>query len=110
MDNNYIPTAYDEKIQSRNLNILKTALPYMNGSHQKEILMLIKSLELKKSLELVNNSESSLSIMSAESPMENTLNMLNDIRQFCNEREQEHIDLMVNLFSMFSTCGTMFSS
>ena len=53
MDNNYIPTAYDEKIQSRDLNILKTALPYMNGSHQKEILMLIKSLELKKSLALL---------------------------------------------------------
>ena len=74
------------------------------------LLIAARLLELKKSLELVNNSESSLSIMSAESPMENTLNMLNDIRQFCNEREQEHIDLMVNLFSMFSTCGTMFSS
>lgn len=109
MDNNYIPTAYDEKIQSRDLNILKTALPYMNSSRQRELIMLIKSLELKKSLDLISSNEASLSIMSADSPMENTLNMLNDIRKFCSEREQEHIDLMLNLFSMFSTYETMFS-
>ena len=109
MDNNYIPTAYDEKIQSKDLNILKTALPYMNSSRQKEILTLIKSMELRKSLELINSNDTSVSIMSTDNPMENTLNMLNDIRQFCSEREQEQIDLMVNLFSMFSTYETMFS-
>ncbi len=109
MDNNYIPTIFDEKIQSKDLQILKTALPYMGGKHQKEILTLIKSLELKKSLDLINSNDSSLSICSTGSPMENTQNMLNDIRQFCSEKEQEHIDMMLNLFSMFSTYETMFS-
>lgn len=109
MDNNYIPTPFDEKIESKDLKILKTALPYMNGSRQKEILMLIKSMELKKSLDLINNSDASVSIMSAENPMENTQKMLNDIRQFCNEQEQENIDMILNLFSMFSTYGSMFS-
>lgn len=109
MDNNYIPTAFDEKIESKDLKILKTALPYMKGAHQKEIITLIKSLELRKSLELINSEDSSLSIMSTDNPTENTLNMLSDIRQFCNEREQEHIDLLLNLFSMFSTYETMFS-
>lgn len=109
MDNNYIPTPFDEKIESKDLKILKTALPYMNGTRQKEILMLIKSMELKKSLDLINNSDASVSIMSAENPMENTQKMLNDIRQFCNEQEQENIDMILNLFSMFSTYGSMFS-
>lgn len=109
MDNNYIPTAFDEKIESKDLKILKTALPYMKGPRQKEIITLIKSLELRKSLELINSDDSSLSIMSTDNPTENTLNMLSDIRQFCNEREQEHIDLLLNLFSMFSTYETMFS-
>ena len=44
MDNNYIPTAFDEKTQSKDLQILKTALTYMRGSRQKEILMLIKAM------------------------------------------------------------------
>lgn len=109
MDNNYIPTPFDEKIESKDLKILKTALPYMNGTRQKEILMLIKSMELKKSLDLINSSDASVSIMSAEDPMENTQKMLNDIRQFCNEQEQENIDMILNLFSMFSTYGSMFS-
>lgn len=109
MDNNYIPTPFDERIESKDLKILKTALPYMNGTRQKEILMLIKSMELKKSLDLINSSDASVSIMSAENPMENTQKMLNDIRQFCNEQEQENIDMILNLFSMFSTYGTMFS-
>lgn len=109
MDNNYIPTAFDEKIESRDLKILKTALPYMKGARQKEIITLIKSMELKKSLDLINSDDTSLSIMSTDNPMENTLNMLGDIRQFCNEREQEHIDLLLNVFSMFSTYETIFS-
>ncbi len=109
MDNNYIPTPFDEKIENKDLKILKTALPYMNGTRQKEILMLIKSMELKKSLDLINSSDASVSIMSAENPMENTQKMLNDIRQFCNEQEQENIDMILNLFSMFSTYGSMFS-
>lgn len=109
MDNNYIPTAFDEKIQSKDLQILKTALPYMNGSRQKEILTLIKSMELKKSIDLVNSDDTSLSICSTDNPMENTLNMLSDIRKYCSEREQEHIDMILNIFSMFSTYETMFS-
>ncbi|MCI8917921.1 MAG: hypothetical protein HFH29_03980 [Eubacterium sp.] len=109
MDNNYIPTAFDEKIQNKDLQILKTALPYMKGPRQKEILTLIKSMELRKSIELIDSDDTSLSICSTDNPMENTLNMLSDIRKFCSEREQEHIDMMLNLFSMFSTYETMFS-
>jgi len=109
MDNNYIPTAFDEKTQNKDLQILKTALPYMRGSRQKEILTLIKSIELKKSLDLIDSDDTSLSICSTDNPMENTVNMLSDIRQFCSEQEQEHIDMILNIFSMFSTYGTMFS-
>lgn len=109
MDNNYIPTAFDEKIQNKDLKILKTALPYMNGARQKELLTLIKSMELRKSIELINSDDTSLSICSTDNPMENTLNMLSDIRQFCNEKEQENIDMLLNVFSMFSTYETMFS-
>lgn len=109
MDNKYIPTAFDEKIQNKDLQILKTALPYLKGPRQKEILMLIKSMELKKSMDLIDSDDASLSICSTENPMENTLNMLGDIRKFCSEREQEQIDLILNLFSMFTTYETMFS-
>ncbi len=109
MDNNYIPTSFDEKVQNKDLQILKTALPYLKGSRQKEILTIIKSMELKKSLELIDSNDTSLSICSTDNPMENTLNMLNDIRRFCSEKEQEHIDMMLNLFSMFTTYETMFS-
>ncbi len=109
MDNNYIPTAFDEKTQNKDLQILKTALPYMRGSRQKEILTLIKAIELKKSIDLIDSDDTSLSICSSENPMENTLNMLGDIRQFCSEKEQENIDMILNIFSMFSTYETMFS-
>ena len=109
MDNNYIPTAFDEKTQNTVLQILKPALPYMRGSRQKEILTLIKSIELKKSIDLIDSDDTSLSICSTENPMENTLQMLSDIRKFCTEQEQEHIDMILNIFSMFSTYETMFS-
>ena len=69
MDNNYIPTAFDEKTQNKDLQILKTALPYMRGPRQKEILTLIKAIELKKSFDLINSDDTSLSICSSENPM-----------------------------------------
>ncbi|KAI4447484.1 hypothetical protein C823_002003 [Eubacterium plexicaudatum ASF492] len=81
----------------------------MRGPRQKEILTLIKAIELKKSIDLIDSDDTSLSICSGENPMENTLHMLGDIRQFCSEQEQEHIDMILNIFSMFSTYETMFS-
>ena len=81
----------------------------MRGSRQKEILTLIKAIELKKSIDLIDSDDTSLSICSSENPMENTLNMLGDIRQFCSEKEQENIDMILNIFSMFPTYETMFS-
>ena len=107
MDSNYIASILDEKTQSRDLQILKTALPYINASHQREFVTLIKSLELKKSLDLLDSDDTSLSICSTDDPMENTRNLLSDIRQFCTEAEQERIDMMLNVFSMFSTYETL---
>ena len=103
MDNNFIASILDEKTQSRELQILKTALPYVNTSHQKEFVALIKALELRKSLDLLDSDDTSLSICSTDDPMENTRNLLSDIRKFCTDSEQERIDMMLNVFSMFST-------
>ena len=37
------------------------------------------------------------------------LAMLNDLRQFCNSKEQETLDMLANMFSMLETYETIFN-
>jgi len=43
-----------------------------------------------------------------ENPEENVVNMLNDIRPYCNEKEAENLDSFINMFQLFSAYDLLF--
>ena len=43
----YTPTAFDVETQSRNIQILKSIIPYMDGPRQRNFAMMVKFLELR---------------------------------------------------------------
>ena len=45
--NEYTPTAFDIETQSRNIQMLKTIVPYMDSARQKGFALMIKFLELR---------------------------------------------------------------
>ena len=98
MDDELKPTLFDEQLQSKELQILKTSIPYLQEPQQKNLAIFAKILELQKTIHFFENDSSSLNICSMENPEENVVNMLNDIRPYCNEKEAENLDSFINMF------------
>ena len=80
-------TPFDNMTQTRELQMLKTMLPYMKESQN----------------------TAALSMCSVEEDHNNMLCMLEDLRGFCTEKEQETLDMLSNMFSMLETYETLFS-
>ena len=74
-------TPFDYMTQTRELQMLKTMLPYMKV----------------------------MSMCSVDEGSNNMVAMLNDLRAFCTSKEQETIDMLANMFSMLETYETIFS-
>ena len=92
MDDELKPTLFDEQLQSKELQILKTSIPYLQEPQQKNLAIFAKILELQKTIHF----------------FENDSNMLNDIRPYCNEKEAENLDSFINMFQLFSAYDLLF--
>ena len=99
----YTPTTFDIETQSRNIQILKTVIPYVNSSSQKNFALMVKFLELRNVASLFNEEPVSLSMCSTDDPSEKRMQLLNDIKKFCTPAEQDSIDMMLTAFKMFSS-------
>lgn len=102
-------TPFDYMTQTRELQMLKTILPYMHESQKKQFAILIKYMELQNTIQVFSQEDKVLSMCSMDEDRNTTLSMLNDLRQFCNSKEQETLDMLINMFSMLETYETIFS-
>ncbi len=80
----------DTLIQDRHLEMMKAAIPYLNTSRQKNMAMLVKFMELQRTMALFQNSGNDLR-MCSEEEREDPVQMLNAIREYCTDREKEII-------------------
>lgn len=104
----YTPTSFDIETQSRNIQMLKTVIPYMDSSRQRTFALMVKFLELRNVATLFNQEPVSLSMCSTDDPSEKRIQLLNDIKKFCTPSEQDSIDMMMTAFQMFSSYDTIF--
>ncbi len=97
------PTIFDTLTQSREIQMLKTAIPYMKQAQQKQFAILIKYMELQKAAAVFSNDENA-TLAACGLPEEelNSINMLNEMRKYATPKELETIDTLTNLFSMLS--------
>lgn len=102
----YIPTTFDIETQSKNIQILKTIIPYVDGKRQKNFAMMVKFLELRNVATMFDTQPISLSMCSSEDSTDRNLQLLNDIKKFCTPAEQDNIDMMLSAFQMFSSYDT----
>lgn len=102
-------TPFDNMTQTRELQMLKTALPYMKSAQKKQFAILIKYMELQNTMQVFSQEDKVLSMCSVEEEENNSLSMLNALRQFCTEKELETLDMITNMFSMMETYETIFS-
>lgn len=64
----YTPTTFDIETQSRNIQMLKTVIPYMDGPRQRNFAMIVKFLELRNVASLFHEAPVSLSMCSTDDP------------------------------------------
>lgn len=103
------PTSFDSMTQTRQLQMLKTIIPYMKGDQKKQFAVLIKYMELQNTIQVFSQEDKVLSMCSVNEGENNTLAMLGELRKFCSDKELETLDMLTNMVSMMETYETIFS-
>ena len=102
-------TPFDYMTQTKELQMLKTMLPYMKEAQKKQFAILIKYMELQNTIQVFSQEDKVMSMCSVNEDNKNLMGMLQDLRQFCSPKEQETLDMLTNMFSMMETYETMFN-
>ena len=94
----------DSLIQDRHLEMIKAALPYLDNSRQSMMAMMVKFMELQRTVALFNTPGNDLRMCSEEEREEiGPFQMLNAIREYCTEGEKE---MVYNIRTVFQMCST----
>jgi hypothetical protein len=89
---------YDDLVQTRNIQILKSVVPYLEFRSQRPVAILIQYLEFIHASETFARQDNSMAACALESPTDRRTAMLNAIRPYATPKEQETIDNILNLF------------
>ena len=101
-ESSFEPTVFDTLTQTREIQMLKTAIPYMKQTRQKEFAMIIKYLELQKAFQIFSSPQANLSACELSNDQNNSMNLLNELRKYATPKELETIDSLTNLLSLIS--------
>lgn len=97
-------TEFDSLISPKQLQIIKSALPYIPLNDRKVISLIVKFQELKNTLHLYDNtSDETLGICSSnENINENLAEMVDSIKHYCTDSEKENLDFYYNVACAFN--------
>ena len=101
---------YDARLQSREISMLKTALPYVSPSVQKNLSMMIAFLQMEKTIEFFSDPENTTQIAAMERTPDQTVELLQDLRSLCSPAEQRQVDQILNVMQMISTYEVFFQA
>ncbi len=109
MEQDIALTAFDQLTQSREIQMMKTMIPYLKNSQKKQFAILIKYMELQNTAKLFAKEDQLISICSLPEEENNMIAMLNELRKFCTPKEAETIDNLTNILSVLETYDSYFS-
>ena len=108
MDQDYLFTDYDGLVQTRELQMMKSMLPFVGIKQQKPLAILIQSLQFRNAVKMFQNDENALSACSIPVSNENEKRnaMIQTLRKFCTPKEKETIDTLLNIMCVMETYDT----
>lgn len=109
MDESMPQTMFDHMTQSRDIQMLKTVIPYMRNAQKMQFAILIKYMELQKTIQVFTHEEQALSMCSLPEEENTPVSLLNSLKPFCTDRELETLDTLTNMLSMLETYETIFA-
>ena len=98
-------TDYDNLVQSRELQMMKSMLPFVGIKQQKPLAILIQSLQFRNAVKMFQNNENALSAcsISVTNETEKRNAMIQTLRKFCTPKEKETIDTLLNIMCVMET-------
>ena len=109
MDENKSIT-YDDLIQTRNTQILKSIVPYLDVPTQKPLAMLIQLMEWKNATAAFSRQENSMAACSLPAGTKRRDAMLSAVRKYCTPKEQEMIDTIADSVLYYGKSGSVSQS
>lgn len=101
-------TALDQVANRNHLQLLKALLPYIQPGRQRMLSVCIKMMEMQNILRFYDHGDCCVSACSLSGNPPEMLDILADIRNYCDPEEQQMIDQCIQLmsamelYSMFS--------
>ncbi len=93
-------TQYDEMMQTREVQMLKTMVPFLANDMQLKMAMIIQYLEIRNTMSLFTSGKNALSACQVPEGTDRRSAMLQALKAYCSPKEKETIDMMINLFSV----------
>ena len=99
MDEKTLFTPCDEITQTKELQMLKTIVPYLSKDKQRPLVMMISCMAMLNSMKVLSETPA-LSVAETETPSDRRIAMLNALKKYFSPSEQETIDNILNVFSI----------
>lgn len=99
MDEKTLFTPFDEITQTKELQMLKTIVPYLSKDKQRPLVMMISCMAMLNSMKVLSETPA-LSVAETETPSDRRIAMLNALKKYFSPSEQETIDNILNVFSI----------
>lgn len=99
MDEKTLFTPFDEITQTKELQMLKTIVPYLSKDKQRPLVMMISCMAMVNSMKVLSETPA-LSVAETENPSDRRIAMLNALKKYFSPSEQETIDNILNVFSI----------
>ena len=99
-ENDSIFTPYDEMTQTKELQIIKSIVPYLPANKQKQFSLMIQYIQMINCLNLFSDSNQTLVAAETTDPASRRTAILNAVKKFCTRKEQETIDTFLSTFSV----------
>lgn len=97
MDQEQYFTDYDILVQTRELQMMKAMLPFVNTRSQMPLALLIQSIEFRNTMKLFQTNTKALSACAIKDDNDKRSAMLQTLRRFCTPKERETIDTLMNI-------------
>ena len=99
MDEKTLFTPFDEITQTKELQMLKTIVPYLSKDKQRPLVMMISCMAMVNSMKVLSETPA-LSVAETETPSDRLIAMLNALKKYFSPSEKETIDNILNVFSI----------
>ncbi len=99
-------TEYDGLVQTRELQILKSMLPFASVKSQMPLAILIQTMEFRNTLRMFQNNANVLSACSVNNEPDRRNAMIQTLRKFCTPKERETIDTLLNIMCVMENYDT----